>query len=330
MVLPEFSGFIQDRILIGHNVGEYDNPILARDLGRYLKTGLSAPHYDTLLTARRLFPRQRCNMGALAEKFGIEHGRLHGALEDVRVNREIFKELIRIDAYKREVKSLTELLPLVGLGILAKTEASQQEAADTKDTLTEADVYLNAAKRFVQTHNAVLPDRLPLEASEAAAAAAYMEELQDTVVPEFREDIEWRQRRIQFMNAMVQFESVSDEHQLTNFLDYQKLLTNIDELDDKTEQLTLMTLHAAKGTEFPVVIILGMEEGSFPMWRQNITEAEIEEERRLFYVGMTRAQNQLYLSTTVYRTGDRDRSVSMFVREVPSNYVIKWPEPRHG
>ena len=330
MVLPEFSGFIQDRILIGHNVGEYDNPILTRDLGRYLKTGLSAPHYDTLTTARRLFPRQRCSMGALAEKFGIEHGRLHGALEDVRVNREIFKELIKIDAYKREVKSLTELLPLVGLGILAKTEASQREAADTKDTLTETDVYLNAARRFVQTHNAVLPDRLPLEAAEAAAVTAYIEELQDTVVPESREDIEWRQRRIQFMNAMVQFESVSDEHQLTNFLDYQKLLTNIDELDDKTEQLTLMTLHAAKGTEFPVVIILGMEEGSFPMWKQNITETEIEEERRLFYVGMTRAQNQLYLSTTVYRTGDRNRATSMFVREVPSNYVIKWPQPRRG
>ena len=330
MVLPEFSGFIQDRILIGHNVGEYDNPILARDLGRYLKTGLSAPHYDTLITARRLFPRQRCSISALAEKFGIEHGRLHGALEDVRVNREIFKELIKIDAYKREVKSLTELLPLVGLGILAKTEASQQEAAATKDTLTETDVYLNAAKRFVQTHSAVLPDRLPLAAAEAAEATAYIEALQDTVVPEFREDIEWRQRRIQFMNAVIHFESVNDEHQLTNFLDYQKLLTNIDELDDKTEQLTLMTLHAAKGTEFPVVIILGMEEGSFPMWRQNITEAEIEEERRLFYVGMTRAQNQLYLSSTTYRTGDRERSASMFVREVPSNYVIKWPQPKRG
>ena len=324
MVLPEFAGFIQDRILIGHNVAKYDNPILARDLQMYLKTGLSAPHYDTLVTARRLFPRQRCSIGALAEKFKIKHDRLHSALEDVRVNREIFKELIKIDAYKREVKSLTELLPLVGLGILAKTETSQREVPTTEDTLTETDVYLNAAKRFVQTHDVVLPDRLPLEASEAAEATAYIEALQETAVPEFREDIEWRQRRVQFMNAVIQFESVSDEHQLTNFLDYQKLLTNIDELDDKTEQLTLMTLHAAKGTEFPVVIILGMEEGSFPMWQQNITESDIEEERRLFYVGMTRAQQQLYLSTTVYRTGDRDRATSMFVREVPSNYVIKW------
>ena len=332
-VLPEFYGFIHDRILIGHNVAEYDNLILARDLRRHLKRNLSAPHYDTLTTARRLFPRQRCSLGALAEKFGIEHGRLHGALEDVSVNREIFKELIKIDAYKREVKSLTELLPLVGLGILAKTEASPSEVApteETSDTLTEMDVFLNAAKRFVQKHNTQLPDQFPLEASEAIQAETYLEELRESTVREFPEDLEWRQRRIHFMNAVLHFESVGGEHRLTDFLTYQKLLTNIDEMDDTTEQLTLMTLHAAKGTEFPVVIILGMEEGSFPMWRQNITEAEIEEERRLFYVGMTRAQDQLYLSSTTYRTGDRDRSASMFVREVPSNYMIKWPQPRRS
>ena len=198
------------------------------------------------------------------------------------------------------------------------------------DTLTETDAFLNAAKRVVQRHRTQLPDQFPLEASEAIQAETYIEELQERTVREFPEDVEWRQRRVHFMNAVLHFESVSGEHRLTDFLDYQKLLTNIDEMDDTTEQLTLMTLHAAKGTEFPVVIILGMEEGSFPMWRQNITEAEIEEERRLFYVGMTRAQNQLYLSSTTYRTSDRDRSASMFVREVPSNYMIKWPQPRRG
>ena len=329
MVLPELMGFLQDRILIGHNVAEYDNPILARDLRRYLKRDLSAPHYDTLATARRLFPRQRCSMGALAEKFGIEHGRLHGALEDVTVNREIFKELIKIDAYKREVKSLTELLPLVGVGILAKIEGSRPEDASTSESLTEIDAFLNAAKRFTQTHGLELPDRFPLEATEMEQATAYMEELQDASAPEFPEDLAWQQRRIQFMNAVLHFESMSDTNSLTDFLDYQKLLTNVDELDDTTEQLTLMTVHAAKGTEFPIVIIIGMEEGSFPMWRQNLTEAELEEERRLFYVGMTRAQEQLYLSSVTYRFGDRDRASSMFVREIPSNYVIKW-SPQRG
>lgn len=320
MVLPEFLGFIQNRILIGHNVAEYDNPILARDLRRYLKRDLSAPHYDTLATARRLFPRQRCSMSALAEKFEIAHGRLHSALEDVRVNREIFKELIRIDAHKREAKSLPELLPFVGLGILAKTE----DVARSEETLTETGTFLNIAKRFVQTHNIGPLENLPLDPTEAAHARELMETLQGATVREFPEDADWRQRRIQFMNAVLHFELISDEHGLINFLDYQKLLTNIDELDNKTEQLTLMTLHAAKGTEFPVVIIIGMEEGSFPMWRQNTTEAELEEERRLFYVGMTRAQAQLYLSSVVYRFGDRDRASSMFVREIPSNSVMKW------
>ena len=325
IVLPEILGFIQDRILIGHNVAEYDNRILTRDLRRYLDTSLSAPHYDTLATARRLFPRQRCSMGALAEKFGIKHGDLHRAVEDVEVNREIFKELIKIDANKREIKSLTELLPLVGVGILAKTEASESKDASKADTVTETEAFLNAAKRFIQTHNVGLPDRFPLEAS---GATTYMEELQDAVIPEFPEDIEWRQRRIQFMNAAFHFESMGFGHKLTDFLDYQKLLTNVDELDDTTEQLTLMTLHAAKGTEFPVVIIIGMEEGSFPMWRQNLTEEALEEERRLFYVGMTRAQSQLYLSSVTYRFGDRDRAASIFVQEIPSDYVVKW-SPRH-
>ena len=320
IVLPEFLGFIQDRILIGHNVAEYDNPILARDLRQYLKMDLSAPHYDTLVTARRLFPRQRCNMGALAEKFEIEHGRLHSAMEDVRVNREIFKELIRIDAHKREAKSLPELLPFVGLGILAKIE----DVARSEEPLTEPGTFLNVAKRFVQTHSIGPLENLPLDPTEAAQARELMETLQDATVREFPEDADWRQRRIQFMNAVLHFELISDTHGLINFLDYQKLLTNIDELDDKTEQLTLMTLHAAKGTEFPVVIIIGMEEGSFPMWRQDTTAAELEEERRLFYVGMTRAQEQLYLSSVVYRFGDRDRASSMFVREIPSNAVMKW------
>ena len=320
MVLPEFLGFIQGRILIGHNVAEYDNPILARDLRRYLKRDLSAPHYDTLATARRLFPRQRCSISALAEKFEIEHGRLHSAIEDVRVNREIFKELIRIDAHKREAKSLPELLPFVGLGILAKTEADTRP----REALTETDTFLNVAKRFVQTHNVGPLKNLPLDPTEAAQARAHMETLQGATVREFPEDVDWQHRRIQFMNAVLHFELISDEHRLIDFLDYQKLLTNIDELDDKTEQLTLMTLHAAKGTEFPVVIIIGMEEGSFPMWRQNTTEAELEEERRLFYVGMTRAQAQLYLSSVTYRFGDRDRASSMFVREIPSNSVMKW------
>ena len=344
MVLPEFCGFIQDRILIGHNVAEFDNPIFERDLRTYLNRGLPNPHYDTLATARRLFPRQRCSIEALAEKFGIEHGRLHSALEDVEVNRKIFKELIKIDAQKREVKSLTEFLPLVGVGILAKAEASppdvapttesRPEVSPTEETLTEVGAFLNAAMRFVQTHHSSLPDRLLLDPAEQEQAEAFMGELQRCDIPSFPEDTDWIERKSKFLNVLLHFEKISDDlphnsGQLTKFLDDQKLLTSFDEIDNKTEQLTLMTLHAAKGTEFKVVFIIGMEEGSFPMWKRDMTLEDIEEERRLFYVGMTRAQEQLYLTSVVYRSGDRDRAASIFVREIPSNYVVKWSPQRN-
>ena len=324
IVLPEFCSFIQDRILIGHNVARYDNPILERDLQDYLKINLTNPYYDTLVTARKLLPRQRRGIDALAEKFGIEHGRLHRAMEDVETNRQIFKELIRIDLQKREVKSLTEFLPLVGVGILSKTDVP-----DKRDTLTEISAFLNAAKRFVKAHHSTLPDDLPFDFTEKEQAEEFINQLQQSDVPIFREDTEWIEARSKFRNLLLKFDKVSDGKSLSDFLDYQKLLTNFDEMNDNTEQVTLMTLHAAKGTEFPVVVIIGMEEGSFPMWKRDITQEEIEEERRLFYVGMTRAQDQLYLSSTIYRYGDRERSASMFIYEMSPDYMIKW-SPHSG
>ena len=324
MVLPELCSFIQDRILIGHNVAKYDNPILDRVLQEHLKRGLPNPHYDTLVTARRLFPRQRRNIQALAEKFGIGHDRLHSAQEDVEVNRKIFKELIRIDTQKQQVKSLTEFLPLVGAGILAKTLD-----IDEADILPEVRVYLNAAKRYVKVNQDVFSDDLPFEQTEKQQATEFFKVLKESDVPVYKEDSDWIEHKSRFLNVVLNFERVRHGHRLTDFLDYQKLLTSFDELDSKTEQLTLMTLHAAKGTEFPVVFIIGMEDGNFPIGRSSLTLQELEEERRLFYVGMTRAQKQLYLSSAVYRFNDRGQVASMFIHEMPSNYMEKWSSRTH-
>ena len=325
MVLPEFCRFIQDRILIGHNVARYDNPILERDLQTYLKRNLLNPHYDTLTTARRLLPRQRRGIESLAEKFGIEHNRLHRAMEDVEVNRQIFKELIRIDLKKREVQSLTDFLPFVGLGILDKTDISVKNDKN----ITEERAFLNAAIRVVKEGSQQIHEDLPFETTEKQQVETYFKELEQTDVVVMQEDTAWVETKSKFRTLLLQCLKAGQGDSLSDFLSFQKLLTNYDEIDDDAEQITLMTLHAAKGTEFPVVIIIGMEEGSFPMWKRDITDAELEEERRLFYVGMTRAQKQLFLSSTIYRYGDRELPPSMFIREVPSNYMIQW-SPRGG
>ncbi|MGV2516699.1 UNVERIFIED_CONTAM: ATP-dependent DNA helicase PcrA, partial [Bacillus subtilis] len=95
---------------------------------------------------------------------------------------------------------------------------------------------------------------------------------------------------------------------LVAFLTDLALIADIDQLDQKEEEsggkdaVTLMTLHAAKGLEFPVVFLMGMEEGVFPHSRSLMEEAEMEEERRLAYVGITRAEEELYLTNAKMRT----------------------------
>ncbi len=112
---------------------------------------------------------------------------------------------------------------------------------------------------------------------------------------------------------------------LDQFLDHAALVSDADQYDEHA-QITLMTLHAAKGLEFPLVVLAGMEEGLFPHSRTMLEPDAIEEERRLCYVGMTRAMDTLILSRAVYRrrygTDMPEASVpSRFLEEVPPQLV---------
>lgn len=92
------------------------------------------------------------------------------------------------------------------------------------------------------------------------------------------------------------------EEKITVFLNDLALVSDIDNLEEDASQVTLMTLHAAKGLEFPVVFLIGLEEGVFPLSRALMEESELEEERRLAYVGITRAEEALYLTNAFSRT----------------------------
>ena len=112
---------------------------------------------------------------------------------------------------------------------------------------------------------------------------------------------------------------------LDQFLDHAALIADADDYDERA-QITLMSLHAAKGLEFPVVFLSGLEEGLFPHSRTMLVPEDIEEERRLCYVGMTRAMDQLVLTRAVYRrrygTDLPEASVpSRFLEEVPAGLI---------
>jgi DNA helicase-2/ATP-dependent DNA helicase PcrA len=112
---------------------------------------------------------------------------------------------------------------------------------------------------------------------------------------------------------------------LDQFLDHAALISDADDYDERS-QVTLMSLHAAKGLEFPLVFLSGLEEGLFPHSRTMLQPDDVEEERRLCYVGMTRAMDQLVLTRAVYRrrygTDLPEASVpSRFLEEVPTQLI---------
>jgi DNA helicase-2/ATP-dependent DNA helicase PcrA len=148
----------------------------------------------------------------------------------------------------------------------------------------------------------------------------YIKQLEDEDTPEAFSRIE---NLRELVNAAM--DSRDRGETLDQFLDHAALVSDADQYDEHA-QITLMTLHAAKGLEFPLVVLAGMEEGLFPHSRTMVEPDAIEEERRLCYVGMTRAMDTLILSRAVYRrrygTDLPEASVpSRFLDEVPSQLV---------
>lgn len=152
-------------------------------------------------------------------------------------------------------------------------------------------------------------------------STGYIKELQkeDTLEAQSRiENIE------EFISVAIDFENTSEENTLEEFLANISLLSDIDRLDEDDDFVTLMTLHSAKGLEYDIVFLTGMEEGIFPISRAMVSEDDLEEERRLCYVGITRAKEHLFITYTTLRTiyGKTNyNSISRFIDEIPDSLI---------
>ncbi|OPZ89851.1 MAG: ATP-dependent DNA helicase PcrA [Firmicutes bacterium ADurb.Bin419] len=128
----------------------------------------------------------------------------------------------------------------------------------------------------------------------------------------------------ELVSVALEFEAKNEEQTLEDFLANVSLVADIDNMDENGDYVVLMTLHSAKGLEFPVVFMVGMEEGIFPGYRSMSDENELEEERRLCYVGITRAKEKLYLTNTFTRTlfgNTTYNKMSRFLKEIPPELV---------
>ena len=312
-VLPSFFEFIENCIIVGHNVIAFDNPILQRCLYEYLNVELTDNCYDTLITARRLFPRKSASLESLAEMFNIEHGNLHRADKDVEVTRKVYENLIEYDRRICRIHSLVEYLPIVGTAILSKLEDIETE------NTRENKAFLSAATRFLKSvnnddtikclNNSILTNKNLEKITELIG------EIRNKTIPETPEDINWILHRTEFLNNINDLPTTdSNIAKLSDYVSLYDSLIDVDDLEEN-EQLTLMTLHSSKGTEFPIVIIIGMNENS---------AALDDSERRLYYVGMTRAKERLYF-TSVFNP-ETDTEEQLMFSEIPSDYIKRWSE----
>lgn len=158
---------------------------------------------------------------------------------------------------------------------------------------------------------------------DVLSMTGYLAELEE----EKTEEAYMRIENIQeFLSVTQEYDRDNPDAHLTGFLENIALIAEIDTYAEGGGSVVLMTLHTAKGLEFPVVFVSGLEEGVFPHSRSLSSEPETEEERRLFYVGMTRAREKLYLTHTMQRTlygNTVANEPSRFLGEIPEDYVEK-------
>ena len=184
-------------------------------------------------------------------------------------------------------------------------------ATKLKDFMTLIDKLKEAEPRYS------LPEFLSLILEKSG----YLRELTASGTDEDQTRIENLQ---ELVNVANEFEPEELDNTLGEFLSQVSLVSDIDGMDEIANNVTLMTLHASKGLEFPIVFLAGCDEGIFPSARCSNSLSELEEERRLMYVGVTRAETKLYLTTAKRRQmwGEyKYYSPSRFLEEIPSKLI---------
>ncbi len=251
------------------------------------------------------------------------------------------KEIKDIIAYLRLIQNTADNLSLIriinepkrGIGktsldnieqIATQSETSMYDVIKRADEFGLNRVFLNSREFISQIEelrnkkdNIKISDLIKETLNKTGYTKALEDE--DTTEAETRlENLE------EFLTVAIEFEEEIAENSLEEFLEGITLSSDIDNTDDTENSVTLMTLHSAKGLEFPCVFLVGMEEGIFPGYKSIGEPKELEEERRLCYVGITRAKQNLFLSCAKQRTifgSTSCNQVSRFIKEIPKELL---------
>ena len=261
------------------------------------------------------------------------------------------KEIKDIIAYLRllynpnDSQSLLRIINVPKRGLGASTVAKLQDFASAQEqtlfeVITNASQVPDLSARFVNKLEELgqiifeligQVDQIPVEdlIQQVITKTGYKAELEAEKTPQAEARIENLKELASVAQDFLLEEG--EEKTLANFLEHVALVSDIDDAQLEEDKLTLMTLHSAKGLEFPVVFLAGLEEGLFPHSRTLMDDHEVEEERRLCYVGITRAEKYLFLSGARLRTiygQTTPCQPSRFLKEIPRNLLHEYQRPQ--
>ena len=211
-------------------------------------------------------------------------------------------------------------------------EAAQAQGVSIYEVISHAEEYdslAKAADKLKAFTDMIDGFAASLESGDMKISEMYEQLVQKTGYPSFlkKEKDDWEQRLQdieELKSNLVKYEEENEDATLYGFLEEVALLTDIDNYDADADSVVMMTIHAAKGLEFPIVFIPGMEDGIFPGVQSLYDEAEMEEERRLAYVAITRAKEELHLVKAKQRIlygSTKFNRPSSFLTEIPLEYL---------
>ncbi len=306
---------------------------------------------DRLVTEESISPadcavmyRINAQSRALEESF-VRHGMPYRLVGGTRFyNRREIKDII---AYLKlihnpyDTVSLMRIINVPGRGIGSRTVSELTSWAKSRDICLYNAIQMVGEKEGPQlaarantslTGFASLINELIQKSNELALIDLIDEILNKSGYRNYilsEENSEERWENIMALRADArEYNTAKPEDDLTDFLEKVSLVSPDDEAEEKPDATTLTTLHQAKGLEFPVVFIIGVEEGLLPHWKSMDNTAEVEEERRLLYVGVTRAKKRVYILYTYRRNlfGNSGGSEqSRFLRDIPQELVVTKP-----
>jgi len=302
-VWPSFRAFIGDSVLVAHNGHKFDVPVLKRLTLSW--DGLAGVNFfDSLPLARQLFPKGGLRLADLAERFGVDAGRSHHALDDTICLAQVFERLQDERLRRIRVSCLANLIDWLAVGLALEGPLSGADELEV--------IYRKGSRRALSKFSTVLYDYEQEAAANGIVCPPVAEiidrlggrDLQQQIRQETAPQDRYPETYARLQQLIASAASDTLEGAVRCFLD-RLALSRSDGAGIDPDRVCLLTFHATKGLEFSRVYVVGVEDNQLPGFHamQENRENDIHEARRLLYVAMTRAKDRLCLTHCRQRNG---------------------------